>query len=47
MEYEPLPWYLAKAVVDPATGEILQYNQLMLPKEKKNRYMEKRIIKII
>ena len=37
IEYEPLPWYLANKVVDPDTGEILQYKYLMHLKEEKTR----------
>ena len=36
-EYEPLPWYLSNTVVDPETGEILQYKDLLQAKEEENR----------
>ena len=37
IEDEPLPWYLSNKVVDPDTGEILQYKYLMQAKEEKTR----------
>ena len=41
IEYEPLTWYPANAVVDPDTGEILQYKDLIKVKEQKTRYFWK------
>ena len=35
IEDKPLPWYLVNVVVDPGTGEIPQYKDLMQPKEEK------------
>ena len=32
IEYEPLPWYPINAIIDPDTGEILQYKDLMQAK---------------
>ena len=29
IEYEPLPWYLVNAVIDPDTGEVLKYKDIM------------------
>ena len=29
---EPLPWYLVNTVIDPDTGEVLKYNDLMKEK---------------
>ena len=41
IEDEPSPWYLAHTVVDPDTGEILQYKDLIKVKEQKTRYFWK------
>ena len=32
IEYEPLPWYLFNADIDPDTGDIVQYKYLMQAK---------------
>ena len=36
IEYETLPWYPINAVIDPDTGEILQYKDLVQSKEKRD-----------
>ena len=41
IEDEPLPWNLVNVVVDPDTGEILQYKDLIKVKEQKTRYFWK------
>ena len=43
-EDESLPWYLLNNIVDPYTGAILQYKDLMQPKQK-NRALEKWFVK--
>ena len=35
IEYEPLPWYLDSAVINPDTGDILQYKYLIQLKNNK------------
>ena len=37
IEDEPLPWYLVNAVINPGTGEVLQYNDLIHSKDDKTR----------
>ena len=32
IEYEPLPWYIVSAVINPDVGEILQYKYLIQSK---------------
>ena len=47
IEYEPLPWYLDSAVINPDTGDILQYKYLIQLKKINKRPLEKRIVKIL
>ena len=47
IEYEPLPWYLVNAIVDPDIGVILQYKDLMQPKDQKQDTLGKMVCETI
>ena len=39
IEDEPFPWYLVNVIVEPDTGEIIQYKYLIQSKEEEPRYL--------
>ena len=41
IEDEPLPWYLVNTIIDPETGEDLQYKDIMKSQEKNKRPVKK------
>ena len=47
IEDEPLTWYLFNAFIHPETREVLNYKDIMKPKEKNGRPLLETIVKII